>query len=96
MTLPSTIKTIAGQSFRYCTALAEVNLPDTVVDIRPGAFEKCYALTSIDLHESLDNIAQNAFMESGLKSIKFPDTLKSVGAYAFGDCTALRRRISAA
>lgn len=89
VTLPSTIKTIAGQSFRYCTALAEVNLPDTVVDIRPGAFEKCYALTSIDLPESLDNIAQNAFMESGLTSIKFPNTLKSVGAYAFGDCTAL-------
>lgn len=89
VTIPSTIKTIAGESFRDCTSLVEVNLPDTVTSINSSSFKGCSALTSIDLPESLTSIGSNAFKESGLTSVVFPNNLKSISEYAFGNCKAL-------
>ena len=62
LTLPSTIKTIAGQSFRYCTALAEADL-GSVETLDRGAFSGCTSLTSVIVPETVKTTDHHIFTD---------------------------------
>jgi hypothetical protein len=77
--------------FKDCTALECVVFPAAVAAIGFSAFSGCSALQSIDLSRlSADaKIGMEAFAGCGLVEVALPAELRSIGAYAFQDCTSL-------
>ena len=57
-----------------------------VIAIGDNAFESCYSLKSITINADLESIGKYAFLNVGVSGIKLPQTLKSIGEYAFAYC----------
>ena len=78
----------------YSGSGTDLKLPDTiggkpVMSIGSGAFAGLEQLASVELPSGLRTIGQSAFDKcTALKRVVFPDTLESIGGYAFRD-TAL-------
>lgn len=69
------------------TGLISMELPTTVHSIGERAFWGS-ALESVGLGE-VSTIGEAAFYGSGLKSVTLPESVISLGAYAFGNCASL-------
>lgn len=68
--LPSTIKIIDSDAFRYCGRLMDINFPEGLISIGSAAFEQCRNLSSIVLPSTLQTIQSAAFKECfGITSI---------------------------
>ena len=52
-------------------------------------FHACSRLESVELSEGLKEIPAYAFLGSGIKFVKVPASLKSIGYEAFGGCDKL-------
>ena len=63
--------------------LSTVTLPDTVVEINQLSFSGCTSLKSFTMPYSLKVIENDVFRGSGLTTIKFNNSLKSIGNGAF-------------
>ena len=81
--LPSTLTTIADNTFADCTALQEVVLPEGLMSIGFEAFSRCASLKRVWI--AGDGVTSG---EDG--KFVLPDGLQSLGAYAFRQCNALR------
>ena len=68
----SNAATIGNSAFSGCTGLTAVSMP-SVTSIGEAAFKDCASLVTINDHTG---------------DIVFPNTLKSIGAYAFDGCEA--------
>ena len=75
--------------------LAEVAIPATatlggksykVTAVGNSAFRECYDLTSVTLSDGLVSIGNYSFLNTYIKRIVFPNTLKSIGEGAFENC----------
>ena len=79
------LETIGQQAFYECHALTEITIPASVETIEYGAFYVCYALKSIDLSGAtgLKSIGGYAFADCGTISVDVPETVTSIGIYAF-------------
>ncbi len=84
VSLPDNINELEG-TFSSCSSLHEVKLPEKLVTLGTGTFSGCKSLTGIELPEGLETIGVMCFMNSGLESISFPSTLKSIEREAFRD-----------
>ena len=92
LTIPSTISyegkvynviRIGYAAFDQCN-LTYVDIPSSIKTIGVAAFSNCSSLTSITLKEGLEHIEGNAFADCRLlETIIFPNSLKTVGSYAF-------------
>ena len=60
-----------------------------VTGIGEGAFKSCGELTSVTLPEGLTSIGNEAFYQSGIKTVSLPSTLSSMGTSAFRECRNL-------
>ena len=60
--------------FQGCVSLSSVTVPNTVQNIKPYAFSGCTALQSLSLPKSLSVISENAFLNSGIKTVKYAGT----------------------
>lgn len=90
ISLPGTIKNIAGQTFMNCKNLQTVKLGEGISYVSYDMFYKCTALQNVSLPNSLQYISANAFREcTSLKSIQLPESLDSLGYYVFLDCESL-------
>lgn len=67
------------------------HVPEGTISIEEFAFNQCLSLESIEFPEGLQRIGENAFDGSGIKEMVMPDTVTSVGFWAFQDCRALSR-----
>ena len=98
--IPNTVTGIGDYAFSYCTGLASVEIPYSVTSIGEGAFAACSGLTSIVVDP--DNPAFdsrndcNAIIETnsntliaGCQNTIIPNTVISIGAYAFCYCSGL-------
>ena len=87
-------------AFANCSSLTSITIPDSVTSISHYAFSHCTSLTSIKVDEnnkvydSRDNC--NAIIETetntliaGCKSTIIPDSVTSIGEYAFAYCSSL-------
>ena len=54
------------------SALTSIDFPSTLKRIEYCAFKKCCGLTNVKLNENLQVICNQAFNESGLKTIVIP------------------------
>ena len=101
VTIPKSVTTIEGYAFSYCIGLTSVIIPKSVTSIGENPFEICYNLTSIVVepenpnYDSRDNC--NAIIETksntlitGCKNTSIPNSVTSIGDYAFCWCTNLQ------
>lgn len=63
----------------------------SVTSIGESAFYDCPLLTSVTLPESVKKIEDDAFCKSGINSINIPESIRSIGRYAFGGCDNLKK-----
>ena len=54
-----------------------------------SAFEDCRSLASINLPDGIENIGFGAFAGSGLKSVKWPESMTEMNSDMFNGCTNL-------
>lgn len=78
--IPYGVKTIGGGAFCGCSSLEEVQLPCTLTEIED------------DRHRNWRQWTWGgAFSESGIRTIRLPDGLRSLGSCAFSRCTQLEK-----
>lgn len=100
MNLPSSITFIGSDSICGCYKLRKIKIPSSVKNIEKGTFAGCRNLSKITVDEkntkydSRDNC--NAIIETesntllaGCKKTVIPETVTSIGKYAFSCCSRL-------
>ena len=90
VTLPPTIKRIAGSSFNGCSSLSEINLPEGLEYMGGSCFTNCKELKSITIPQNIKSIGVKTFSSAGLTSVSLPEGLASIGEYAFFGCKLTR------
>ena len=100
ITIPNGVTSINGDAFHGCSGLTSVTLPSSVSYIYGSAFRSCTKLASISVdrgnptYDSRDNC--NAIIETnsntlilGCKNTIIPNSVTSIGQYAFSKCSGL-------
>jgi len=85
VSLPATLTTIADYAFYDCDNLNNITIPDGVTYIGVNAFADCAALSQLTISRNsrLETIAGYAFEDSALTSIYLPETIRTIGLFAF-------------
>ncbi|MCQ2742604.1 MAG: leucine-rich repeat domain-containing protein, partial [Bacilli bacterium] len=99
--IPSSVTSIGGCAFHSCSSLESIEIGSSVTSIGDYAFSGCSSLESIAVDPS--NLAYdsrcscNAIIETetnklivGCESTKIPDSVTSIGDYAFDGCSSLK------
>ncbi len=89
MVIPDSVKILEDYAFKKCNKLVFVKLSNNLKKIGKECFMECSALHDITIQNSVEIIGQKAFMESGLYTINFPASLKTVEEGAFYNCYEL-------
>ena len=103
ITIPNSVTSIGNWVFRDCTSLTSVAIPTSVTSIGDGVFYCCESLTSIEVSNNNENYSSTdgvLFNKDKTELIKYPssktdntyeipDSVTSIGAYAFQDCSRL-------
>ncbi|SDB02789.1 leucine-rich repeat protein [Eubacterium oxidoreducens] len=82
----SKLYTIGEGAFNYCICLSSIDIPSSVRELSSLMFYYD-PITSITIPEGVTSIPDYAFYNTGaLKDIQLPDSLKTIGSYAFAAC----------
>lgn len=76
--LPSTITIIPKKMFYSCVSLSCIYLPESLRTIYDHAFSYCSKLYTIDIPQHVTHIHERAFYQSGLKSIRLPESVTAI------------------
>ena len=98
ITIPNGAENIGKEAFKYCNGLKEVTIPGSVKNIGEGAFSNCYisadkseigiesGLEKVIIQYGTESIGDSAFyMCKKLNTIEIPDSVTSIGYWAFYD-----------
>ena len=100
VTIPNSVTSIGELAFSECSGLTSVTIPNSVTSIGDHAFSRCSGLTSIivdsknQIYDSRENCnaiivtARNELLH-GCKKTIIPNSVTSIGYYAFYDCSGL-------
>ncbi len=104
VTVGNSVASIGNYAFKGCTNLTSVVIPDSVTSIYSHAFYNCTGLTSvyitdiekwcsISFHDASANplyYAHDLYLnEEPITHLVIPDSVTSIGEYAFYNCTGL-------
>lgn len=100
ITIPNSVTSIGVQAFYRCIDLTSMSIPNSVISIGKDAFANCEGLISMKVesgnkkYDSRDNC--NAIIETqanalitGCKNTIIPNSVTSIGEYAFNGCCEL-------
>jgi hypothetical protein len=100
--VPNSVTNIGPYAFHYCTSLTTVAIPNGVTSIGRHAFTYCRSLTAITVdapnpvYSSVDGVLFNnsqttliLYPEGKAGSYTIPNSVTSIGDWAFSDCTNL-------
>ena len=100
ITIPNSVIYIYEDAFSYCTQLTSITIPNSVIGIHVNPFSGCSGLEQITvepgnpIYDSRDNC--NAIINtitnelvSGCKNSIIPNSVTSIGIFAFVNCTSL-------
>ncbi len=98
--IPNSVMSIGESAFSGCSGLTSINIPNSVMSIGYFAFSDCSGLTSIVIENGNSNYDSrsncNAIIEtatntliSGCKKTIIPNSVTSIGDYAFAYCSGL-------
>ncbi|WP_165062859.1 leucine-rich repeat domain-containing protein, partial [Adlercreutzia sp. ZJ154] len=85
ISIPSGITRIGDSAFANNTNLKAISIPGSVTDIDNSAFAGCNNLVAIDITSGLRTIGDYAFSAVAANTVVLPDTVESVGDYAFAN-----------
>lgn len=90
--VPGSVKsfTTAWQGFAGCTNLASIVFEKGFTTLAKGVFKDCVALKEVVLPEGVQEIPTYTFQNTGVESMTFPSTVKTVNTNAFAGCSALK------
>ncbi len=98
ITIPDSVTSIGECAFCNCESLTEITISASVTSIGEYAFRGCTSLESItvDKKNKVYRSESNCIIETetqtlivGCKSSKIPESVTSIGDYAFEDCISL-------
>ena len=103
ITIPNSVTSIEEYAFSDCTGLTEITIPDSVTSISGSAFWGCTGLTAINAdvnsnhYSSIDGVLfskdKSCLISYPIgksnKKYTIPDSVTSIGSYAFSGCTGL-------
>ena len=103
MTIPDSVTSIGYSAFSGCSSLTSIEIPDSVTRIGYYAFENCSSLKEINVQPNNENycsIDGNLYNKDCTILIQYaigktaasfviPDSVTSIGDYAFFKCSSL-------
>lgn len=87
---PPSLTAIGGGAFMECTYLQNVILPKYLEVIEESVFDGCPNLSFVEIPERVKEIRLRAFASSGLRSVCFKGTPKTIAFNAFANCTNIK------
>ena len=81
--LPKGLEYFWDNAFNGCKSLNNIKMPSTVKGIYNNVFTFCTSLTDVTLNEGCTTLGHHVFKKCPLATVTFPNTLNSIGEYAF-------------
>lgn len=93
VSIPETVTKLEYLAFEDCTNLTAVTIPSglTSAGSSNGAFSGCSALTTVQFGSGLTSIPGALFEGTGLKTVTLPESVTSIGPWAFANCAKLEQ-----
>jgi len=88
--IPDGIEAIGKAAFGNNNSVHSVVIPSGVKIIQENAFSCCRNLEGVTLPHGVARICDYAFSYTAIKQIDIPDSVSSIGAYAFEHCDDLK------
>lgn len=85
--LPNKLENFWDNAFYGCKALNNIVMPSTVVGIYNNVFEGCTSLSNVKLNEGCTTLGHHVFKNCPLAEVTFPNSLNSIGEWAFEGTT---------
>lgn len=87
--LPKNLISIGVNAFNSCINLRNMAIPEGVTEISAGAFAECSNLKTVTISNGTETISSSAFANTAITSLELPDSLRTIGNYAFSDCNGM-------
>lgn len=94
VSIPETVTELKYSAFEDCTSLTAVTIPGGLTkagSLGNGVFTGCSALTTVQFGSGLVAIPDALFEGTGLKTITLPESVTSIGPWAFANCAKLEQ-----
>lgn len=94
VSIPETVTELEYYAFKGCTSLTAVTIPGGLTkagSLSNGVFSGCSALTTVQFGSGLTSIPEALFEGTGLKTITLPESVTSIGSWAFANCAKLEQ-----
>lgn len=88
--LPEGLKVIETLNFSDCISLESINLPAGLEELTDNLFQNTLSLYEITLPSTVAKIGERAFFHSALREVHLPESVQTVGDYAFCNCYQLK------